>query len=141
MKLSTEQVHKDWDAISEAIELSLPPTAASKGELRMHNVYKAIMQGIAECWILVKDDETWLLGVLYAAKDGLTEDMNLHIFALYGYRSISTNLWTIIFSKIKEKAAKLGYRKVIGYSSNKRVLQIAEVLGFDTSFKFMSLEV
>jgi len=141
VKLSTEQVHKDWEAISEAIEKALPPTVSSKGELRMHNIYKAIMGGIAECWLLVNNEETWLLGVLYSAKDGLTEDTNLYIFALYGYKPISTSLWVLIFSKIKEKAIQLGYKRVIGYSSAKGVVQIAETLGFDVSYTFMFMEV
>lgn len=141
MRLAPEQIHKDWDAISQAIEASLPEFSSRGDSMRIHQVYKALMNESAECWLLSQGDAPYVLGVVYAYVDDFTKDKNLLIYALYGYKPIAYSVWTMVFKTIKEKAKSYGCNRLIAYSNLDRVIKIAEVLGWNTDFRFMFMEV
>jgi hypothetical protein len=131
----------DWDAINQAILVSLPPTSDERSEFISHNIYKSLMSGKMECWILVNKGETYLLATGYVIKEDITGDTTFVVYSLYGYKPIKSNIWFLLIDEIKKRAKALGCSKIIAYSSLDRVVQLVKTLGWNTEFSFLFLKL
>ena len=141
VQLTPEQVNEDWTAISEGIDLALPPIADEKAPDRMDKILSALMDGRMKCWILSVGEEPYVLMTLTITQDNMTGTKNLCLYSLYGYRPISYKIWHLLLKEGQTFARKAGCNKIIAYSSLPRVLDLVKILGGDSSYHLITLEV
>lgn len=137
-ELTPEQVLEDWDAISNGISLSLPPTNTN-GELE--EILPLLTGGSMKCWIFSEGEDIWVLLTLMPVVDQGSKVPNLLVYSVYAYKPVNLQKWTMIIGEIKKYAKIKGYHSLIAFSNVERIVNIAEVLGWDTSFRVLKVEV
>ena len=141
VELTLEQVSQDWDAIWEGIDSALPPLADGKDPNRRDRILSAIMDGRLKCWIFSIGDEPYVLATFTVSIDNMTGTKNLCLYTLYGYQPIDYKLWNLLLSRVRKHAKELGCYQIIAYSSLPRVMDLVKVLGGDSSYHLITLEV
>ena len=137
IQLTPEDISNDWEAISEAISASLPPT--TNGELG--NAMNQLLSGEMKCWVLYSEEEPWVLGTIIPIKEPVSGIENLLLYSVYGYKPINLGIWTMLLSKLKSYAKSKGYKNIIAFSNVERIIRLIGTLGGDASFRLLKMEV
>lgn len=143
-RLLPEQISEFWDVIKFAAEQSLPPIAGEHPD-KMNRVLSALLSGKAQCWAsYVKGEEVnkfegfLITKIIY---DEVSDTKNLLLYCLYGYTEVEQNTWIVGLVKVAKYARAKGCNAIVGYSNVKHLIEIANDLGADTSFTFISIDV
>ncbi len=140
-RLTPEQVSNFWDVIKYAIEESLPPITGNH-EDRMNRILASIMSGNTQCWAsYVKDGEGGKFEGIVTTEivtDVPSGTKSLLIYTLYGYSLVEKESWKIGFDALRKFALSRNCSAIIGYSKVDHLIKIADRLGADTSYTFIS---
>lgn len=146
VRLLPEQVSKHWDIIKFGIENSLPPIAGEHPD-KMNRVLSSLLSGKASCWMsYVKDAEAQkitfegfvITKLLY---DEVSDTNNLLIYCLYSFTNIENSTWINGLSKLAKYAESKGCTFIIAYTDVEHLINIANNLGADTRYTFISINV
>ncbi len=137
-ELTPEQVLEDWSAISEGISLSFPPTNTNNS---MEEILPMLTSGSMKCWVFSEGDKTWVLLTLLPILDYGSRVPNLLVYSVYAYKPVSLQKWTTIIGEIKKYAKVKGFHSLIAFSNVERIINMVEILGWDTSYRVLKLEV
>jgi hypothetical protein len=134
-------VNEQWEIVKEAIAASLPPTAPYTNEETISNLLTSILRGSLECWALYNGQDAVAIATFQVVLDGPTGIKSLMIYSLYSYISISYELWNVLLQRIKRHAREQGCSRIIAYTDVNRIIELVRILGGNTDFRFIWLEV
>ncbi len=140
VKLTSEQVSKNWPAIRKAIEASLPPISVG-AEDRMNRILEAIINDYAHCWFNYnKDDQLDVVVVTSFLSDEITGIKNLFIFAMYGMMA-ERRSWLEGLKTLVRFARGHGCDQIVAYSDIDSVIKFVERVGGDGDFRLIRIPV
>lgn len=93
-----------------------------------------IQSGLYDLWVAVNQDDTnrSISGFLITTKYLSTPagDHTLFIYYVYGFESVSTNMWTQGMEKLSKHARDIGCTKIVATTPYLEVVNRAKSLGF-----------
>lgn len=119
----------------------MPPLASYADPEIMNNVLSNILNGELQCWVLYRGEETVGVGTFEVLFDVPTGIKSLLIYSLYTYVPFSYDLWSLLLVRLRKHAKELGCRRIVGYTNVDRVVDLVNVLGGRSDFRFIWLEV
>jgi len=139
--LST-QIPYFWDAIkfgaSKTAELS-----GSRLQLYLEDLLIALLDGRAQCFIRMDKDKMRLqtVGISRINYNKVTGEKNLNIESLYAFEKSSLEEWMNDFETFKKFAKQINCERITAYTSNPRILALADKVGLKELHKILSMEV
>jgi hypothetical protein len=144
VKLLPEQVANFWEVLGSQIAPVLAPVVDVTPDV-MNNILSSIMVGKMDCWAIVTKTENLvkLNGTILTAiiVDDFTEVRNLLIYSMYGNGNISMQDWQKGKETLVKYAKSKNCKKIVAYTSNDNIKNLADRLGAVTSEVFISLDV
>ena len=140
IKLTPEQVSMYWPAIEEGIKKSLS-TRTMWTQQGVKNMLIGLMTGQIDCRFLISSDIIYGFVITRVIEDPITGDKNLLIYSLYSSNRIPQEIWLEGAKELREDAYARGCTKVVAYSSEPRVLEMAKKLGFKDTTRYLEYEV
>ncbi len=114
-------------------------------EKNLMYILKATLAGRVNIWAVIEteDGKADVLAMLAttAQVDNILGETNLQILALHAWKYIPRSVWAEQFDKLREYAVRRGYKNIVGWTSNKKLLLVSEALGGDTNIRMVRLEV
>lgn len=141
VQLSLEQVAKFWDVVKYSIEESLPPIAGESPG-RMNDILASLLSGAMQCWVSYdKENTNRFEGVVVTEIIGDQRDRSraLLVYSLYGYSEVSDGSWAEGYNALSKWARSEGCGRMIGYTSNEKVIRTVRSLGGNADYTFVSL--
>ncbi len=142
-KLLPEQISKFWPIIKYAVEESLPPLAKDHPD-KMNRILSAALSGRLDVWASYeKAEKIRLEGIVVTSfvYDDASGTKSLLIYCLYGYETASGGSWFSGFDALKKYAKANKCSRIIAYSSNPDIIEIARRLGADAEYTFISFNL
>jgi len=139
LRLEPDQVNKYWAVVEKAIASSLPPVALEDVDL-MNNILRNLISGEMQCWVVVKNKAIYSM-LVTTPQFEIGGTKNLLIYTLYGFENLDLETWKEGFTYLSEYARSIGCKRIVAYSEVKRILQVCRLLGGETKYTFISLEV
>lgn len=143
LKLLPDQVGSMWHVIRPAIENALPPTALPSAN-RASMILAALLRDALSCFVLYKQEESrTVLGVLVTQvlEQVDSEHKVLFVYTLYGTGLATGKDWLTLISLIKDYARSSGCSHISALSKVDSVIKMMQILGADTEYRLMTLEV
>ena len=137
-ELTPEEVLEDWEALSEGISASLPPGNTSKNA---EELLPLLTKGTMKCWLFTDEEEPWVLLTFLPVLDPGSKVANLLLYTIYAYKPVSLKRWTYIANELKKYGTEKGYCSLMAVSSSDRIIQIANILGWNTDYKILTIEL
>lgn len=135
VRLLTIQIPKFWDLIKYGIQESL-------GELLTDKHYNNILTGLLKedliCFVVMEDDKVKANTVVRAYYDDLTEKKSLVIYSAYANKELSNDLYVKIFDDLQKYAKSIHCDSISAFTSMNKIVEMAELVGGDTSQTFIS---
>ena len=143
-KLLPEQISKFWDVIKYAAEQSIPPNAGEHPD-KINRILTAAISGKIDVWASYERGEDnnrfesiMLTKFLY---DDVVGTKNLLIYSIYGYGVISASSWRDGLKTLVKYAKGRNCSMIIAYSNIPEVIKLADSLGAETDFRFISFKI
>lgn len=137
------QVASNWEKIKGHIHKNAP-VMTSDGYVDYNKVLEAILGGRMQLWASSPDGATvngfCITEVQYNYFSG---KRSLHLYAIFGRpdRRITRQEWLDAYETIRAFAKAKGCERITGFSNHPSLVKLAERLGLDTSWRFISVEV
>ena len=143
LALLPQQVASHWDSVKRNIMQNAPINTCD-GPVDYNRVLEMVLGGKMQLWASSPD------GV---AINGfcLTQILNnyptgqrvLHLYAIFGRdgRRITRDEWIDGYNTLRVFAESKGCSRITGYSNHPGLIRLAERLGLDTGWRFISVEV
>ena len=144
-KLLPEQISAFWDVISYAVSQSLPPIVLDHPDI-MNRILSSCLSGETEVWAeYTKDGEGnnrfECISLTQFIYDNCSDTRNLLVYCLYGYQRIDDSSWGQIIVAISKYAIEKKCIQIIAYTNIPHMIDMANKLGGDTSYTFVSFDV
>ena len=117
------------------------PFAVGEDEEAMSNMMQSLLVGRLVGWFLVKNGEVQGFGTTYIADDTISGKRKLIVYSATAVKPISLEGWRCTIRVGRAYAKGMCCDSIVVYSNNKRILQVVESLGGDTSYRAVTLEV
>jgi len=144
VRLTPEQVTRNWNEIAYAIKACLPPVVENSDDV-MNSALSGLVGSELQCWVGVASFNgiNKICGIVITKinTEFGTKAKNLVVLTLYGYTKIENSLWLEGLDTLRQFARDNGCSKIIGYTNVKRVVEVVEQLGGRGEFRLISLEV
>jgi hypothetical protein len=142
VKLTPDQVNELWEqGLKDSIESALPPLAHFESPERMGNVFRELLSGRLECWIVYENENALVIGTFQLLVDEASKTRSLLLYSLYSYKPITLDMWGSMVVYLKQKAKELRCTRIVAYTAVDRVIDIVNALGGSTETRFIWLEV
>lgn len=143
-KLLPEQISKFWDVIKYAVEQSIPPNVGEHPD-KINRILTAALNGKIDVWTsyergkdINRFEAIVLTKFLYDEVVGMR---NLLIYSIYGYDTISAHSWRNGMKTLMKYAKGKGCSLIVAYSNIPEVVKLANSLGAETDFSFISFKL
>lgn len=146
LRLLPEQVARYWDIIKPGIEKALPPVAGESAD-KMNNILGAILGGGMVCWLIYRKLEEGIevtgFMVTTIAVDSCTITNSLLIYVIFAAkgRSIGGDGWAEGYEALSKYGKSVGCSRITGYTDVDYVCKIAEKLGGESKYRFVSVPI
>ena len=141
IKFLPDQISKHWGEIKKAIEAALPPTAGESPD-KMNNILEELLLDNMQCWVNVNNETGKIngIGTTQVIVDTGTKIRNLLIYTAYSLGEETTSKdWKEGYKTICKYANSKGCQRLIGYTSIEKVVKLAEWLGGESKFRFITI--
>jgi hypothetical protein len=138
-KLIPPQIMTYWPQIKECINNSLPPHVKDSDE-SMLRIQESLLVGNLECWLIHESGDVskvLALATTCFVTDEVSMTKNLLVYTMATLNPHSRDLWSIAHEMIGRYAVSRVCSNVIAYSNLPEVINIAERLGGDTSWRII----
>ncbi len=139
-KLLPDQISKFWDVIKFAVEQSLPPIAHDHPD-KMNRILSSLLCGKTDCWVSHKSEKfesVMLTKILY---DDASNTRNLLIYCLYGYEIMNNESWSSGLETLLKYAKGKKCNQIISYTELPNMIELANKLGAETKYTFISFDI
>jgi hypothetical protein len=135
-KLTNQQIRDYWDELKPAIVASFPRTPKNK-ELWLSELLAKGLTDQVTFWVGTEGEFISLLLLTTSFVEPITQERSLLVYAPYGFRPISEELWKEMAQAGTDHARALGCSTIVAYSEIPRVVEISKALGADTRTTFI----
>lgn len=142
LQLWPSQIEPNWPIIWDHVSKAFPPHLVMKPETEA-NILRSLLSGALTLWVWLDDsDRAGLLAVLAPIYEGVNEQKNMCIFSLTSFDgfSFSQNVEPV-FKALQTYARSQGCAKIVAYTTNPRIIKMAERTGGETERRFLSWEL
>lgn len=143
-RLLPEQISSFWDIIKYAIEESLPPVVGEHPD-KINRILSSLLSGKSQCWAsYVRNGESSKFEGIVITKilyDDVSDTRNFLIYCLYGYNPVNRTSWLNGLKSLAKYAKSKGCSQIVGYSEIDFIIKLADRLGGNTDFRFISFNV
>lgn len=141
IQILPNQISKVWDSIKYAIA---KVERLSEADIKSYynTLLVALLNDKAQCFVRL-DENKQLIGIAVTRliNDEVTGDKALVVSCLYSFKSVDMEFWKSDIEMIKQFARTSGCKKIIAYSTNERVYEIVQSIGFTERFRSFIMEV
>ncbi len=135
IKLLPNQIPMLWNQIKFAA-VNADRINEKDRESYLVRLLYSLLGNKAQCFIRL--DESRILQAVIITRlmvDEMTGDNSLLVQCLYSFQGVPDSAWSDDLDAIKIFALKNRCKKIISYSNNKRVFDLANQLGFEERFR------
>lgn len=144
IKLLPDQIARYWTEIKLTIHDSLPPTTGDHA-LRDSSILRSLLIDEMQCWVVCSGEPlnvtVGAIAITTVTVDARDGTRNFLIYALRGFAPLSREDWQDVLVKGEQIARDLKCGKVIGFSKNERVIQLAKSFGWNTDYRVISADL
>lgn len=138
--LLPEQVSRLWNNIRAKLIDRMPPITVN-GPMELAKVYESLLSGIMQCWSYVDGDKVVGFVLTTVTTDWCTSAKSLLVYAVFSVDTTKKEYFEDAFDTLQRYARSQGCKHITGYTDIPQVIRIVELLGGDTSFTYIKLEV
>lgn len=139
VKLTIDQIPRFWPLIRQCVDDAIPGFSDNKGKLS--SLLRALLLGTFQCWFLISDGRLKLMAITTTTYDEGSGTKNLYPYVVRGFGEVSRKEWAEAFVTIKRFAKSLGCHRIIGYTKVESLKRLAERLGGNTEYTFVSIPI
>ena len=142
LKLSPEQLMQQWPYVKECILLALPPFVSNNTE-NILRIQEMLLVNTLECWACINENSNQFYGILTTQLivDEITLTRNLFIFSITLTEEHEDIIWNEGYAEMMKYAVAKNCTNIIAYSNQQAVINKAEQLGADVSWRFLNFPV
>jgi hypothetical protein len=142
LKLSPEQLMQHWPYVKECILLSLPPFVTDNPE-NIISIQEKLLVGNLECWACINETSGQFYGIVTTqlVADEVTRTRNLLIFSITLTEEHEDIIWNEGYAEMMKHAKSRNCANIIAYSNQQLVIDKAEKLGADVSWRLLNFPV
>lgn len=131
LRLMSSEVTKYWPIIEESVKKTFTKEKIDTPE-KLNSILRALLLEKLTCWFYKTDNK--IKGVILTAimKDDFLGERNLLIYSVYT-RSSNAEEWYNSFDCFSKYGKSVGCKKIIFYTSDKRLLLITKHFGFTSN--------
>jgi hypothetical protein len=140
IRLTEAQISHHWEAIKDMLDRAVPDIP---GQLmnRDNNILRSLMMGESVCWIgykKVSEKHNDIIGMMITRlmSDDITGIRSILIYCLAGWETMSDRFYREGFVALRDYGKEAHCGRILFYSDEPRMLDVAEKLGFDTSLRY-----
>lgn len=141
IKLTPSQIPKLWEAIKYAV-VHVNNLSDRDSPLYLCRLLHALLSSKAQCFVRINEDRELLaICITKIIGDEITGEKSIFMECLYSFESASIDTWRQDKEIIMKFAKKEKCSKITAYSSNPRLFDIVEKLGFSERYRCFIMEV
>lgn len=140
VRLLSSQIPKFWNLIKHAVDVSMPDDVFMAEE-HFNNILQALLKDDLSCFMALNGDESFGLIVVRVIRDEFIDKNSLLIYAAYAFKPVPNDMYMTLYRHLSKYAKSIDCDNMIGYVSNKRLLEMARLVGADTSQTLVSFSV
>ena len=142
LKLSPEQLMTHWPYVKECILLALPPFVNSNTE-NIIRIQEMLLVDMLECWACIDEISGQFYGIMTTqlTADEITKTRNLFIFSITLTEEHEDIIWDEGYAEMMKYAVAKNCTNIIAYSNQQLVVNKAEKLGADVSWRLLNFPV
>lgn len=141
IKVLPSQVPMIWEQIKYAVS-NADRVDSRDLQNYLSNLLGTLLSDKAQCFVRLGPQRTLLAVVITRfMNDEMTGDKTLLIQSLYSFSPVPDDEWLVNMNTIESYAIKKGCKKVMCYSNNDRVFELASQLKFQEHFRCFVKEV
>jgi len=141
-KVHPRVLKKIWPTVRlvmiESSPATMKPTPESLRLLLSH-----LVSGTALMWVVAEVETNNILGcaITVLEKDRLSGTSYVNIYAIYAFEDLSPALLKRSYEALEQYARSVGASRIIGYTNQQGVADLARYTGFDVSTFYMVKEL
>lgn len=140
IRLTTIQVSNHWDAIKDMIVRAIPDIPGQL-ENRDNNILRSLLTAESVCWVgykKVAEKQNDIMGMMITRIifDDLTGIRSLLIYCLAGWDTMGRGFYKEGFDSLRKYGKEANCHRIIFYSDEQIVMNIAKELGFNIDIRF-----
>jgi hypothetical protein len=142
VKLTTNQINDNWDAIKFAIMSALPPTA-DYSDIGALEIQKKLLDGRMQMWSYINDNNelTAMVSTILLADSG-TGDKHLLIYSLYVFGYLPEDAWKEGWETLAIWARGQGCGRLVAYTNIPKVVEhLEKEIGAKVDFKLITVRI
>ena len=141
VRLLPNQVVNVWELLKEGIKEAFPPFL-KLDEDKLNRILETLLAGDMTCWVsynnLGQPHGFALANFIY---DYPSQSKNLLLYVIWSKGDATDKVWADSYRPVLAYAKQEGCDKIVGYTNNKRMLEVARLVGARTEMTFVELEV
>lgn len=137
LKLLPDQVMRHWDEIKYCIEIAMPPHI----EHNMLRVQEQLLTGELVCWMSVINNIIQAIITTQVINDIVTDTTQLLVFSFTAIDSHKLSAFRDMRDIMIKYARSRGCSRIVAYTPNDSVAELAQYLGADITWSILSWEV
>lgn len=145
LQLLPDNIARQWPVIAESIKASMPPFAPSLTSEQLAGALQRALVGDLQVWVMCEETSAGVsidaIGTTLVSVDQISKEQCLLIYSLTGFGLISEEKWRGAWETLRQYAREIGCSKVMGFTDNPTILHVVDMLGGQTSCRFVELEV
>jgi len=140
VKLTPEQIAREWEAIKTAVVNSLPPIAAG-AEDRTSNILNSLLIGQLHCWVGTNDANRIIAIIITSVvSDSASGIKSLLIYSMYSFANLTDRDWAEGFVTFKHFAKSIGCNRICAYTEVPKIINLFKRVG-EAKYTFVSMGV
>lgn len=144
VQLLPEQIANNWHLLVDGIKKGLQPLGVIE-EGQLNDILETALTGQLQVWLLADtvEDGYKIKGIVTTCItiDPILGTRNLLMYSVYGIETLHMKLWVDGLNTLKKFAQEEGCKGVSAFSNVPDVVKILGLLGANTSWYYISLEV
>lgn len=142
LRLSPEQLMQHWPYVKECILLALPPFVTSNTE-NILRIQEMLLIDSLVCWACIDESSGQFYGIVTTqlTADEITHTKNLLIFSVTLTEEHEDIIWDKGYAEMMMYARANNCTNIIAYSDQQAVINKAENLGADVTWRLLNFPV
>lgn len=129
--LTHDQVMRYWETTFKDVYLNMAPGHIDVSQVYLNNILQQILMDKMQVWVVQDDDTKDALLALTTQYivDQVADEKMMLIFSMYGFAPVPDSCYASALEGLKQVAKAAGCTKIIAYTMEPRVLELAVMLG------------
>lgn len=143
LKLLPTQVNKYWGVILEGVKAGLPPETIPDTQAE-NRLLKSLTSDTMQVWLIVDGAAAIKVRALIlttVVSDEITKTRDMLLFCTHSFVPVKDEVWLEVDKELVSIARKNRCDRLVAYTREERVIQLMQICGYDTSYRFVYKEL